>query len=126
MNKSHQHVTPEIGHSSAHGSLKGYVIGMILSLLLTLASFGAVMTNVIPRSFGLMAIVVLCVAQLLVQLVYFLHIGTARDQRSNTGIFICTAFLITVVVGLSLWVMHNANVNMMPTQMSVQRAMAHD
>jgi cytochrome o ubiquinol oxidase operon protein cyoD len=126
MNKSHQHVTPAIGHSSAHGSLKGYVIGMILSLLLTLASFGAVMTNVVPRSFGLTAIVVLCVAQLIVQLVYFLHIGTARDQRSNTGIFICTAFLIAVVVGLSLWVMHNANVNMMPTHMSVERAMAHD
>jgi cytochrome o ubiquinol oxidase subunit IV len=126
MNKSHQHVIPEIGHSSAHGSFKGYVIGMILSLLLTLASFGAVMTNVVPRSFGLTAIVVLCVAQLIVQLVYFLHIGTARDQRSNTGIFICTAFLIAVVVGLSLWVMHNANVNMMPTQMSVERAMAHD
>jgi cytochrome o ubiquinol oxidase subunit IV len=126
MNKSHQHVTHEIGHNAAHGSLKGYVIGMILSLLLTLLSFGAVMTHVVPRSLGLTAIVALCVAQLIVQLVYFLHIGTARDQRSNAGIFICTAFLIAVIVGLSLWVMHNANVNMMPTHMTVDRAMARD
>ena len=113
-------------HAASHGSMKGYVTGMVLSLVLTLASFAAVMTDAVPRGYGLAAIVVLCVAQLLVQLVYFLHLGTARDQRSNVGIFICTGFLIAVIVGLSLWVMHNANVNMMPTQMSVDRAMAHD
>lgn len=113
-------------HAASHGSLKGYVTGMVLSLVLTLASFGAVMTDVVPRGYGLATIVVLCVVQLIVQLVYFLHLGTARDQRSNVGIFVCTGFLIAVIVGLSLWVMHNANVNMMPTHMSVERAMAHD
>jgi len=111
---------------ASHGSLKGYVTGMVLSLALTLASFGAAMTDVVPRGYGLAAIVVLCVAQLVVQLVYFLHLGTARDQRSNVGIFVCTGFLIAVIVGLSLWVMHNANANMMPTGLSVERAMAHN
>ena len=126
MSKPHSHSPGTIGHGAAHGSLRSYVVGLVLSLLLTLASFGAVMADVMPRDVGLAVIVVLCVAQLVVQLVWFLHIGTARDQRSNTGIFICTAFLIVVIVGLSLWVMHNANSNMMPTQMSVERAMAHD
>lgn len=123
---SSRHPVDAIGQGAAHGSLRGYVVGMVLSLLLTLASFGAVMTDVVPRSLALAAIVVLCVAQLVVQLVWFLHIGAAREQRSNTGIFICTALLIAVIVGLSLWVMHNANDNMMPRQMSVERAMAHD
>jgi len=113
-------------HDPAHGTFGGYVIGMVLSVLLTFASFGAVMTHVVSRGVGLATIVVLCVVQLVVQLVYFLHIGTARDQRANTGIFVCTAFLIAVIVGLSLWVMHNANVNMMPMQMSVGAAMAHE
>ncbi|PLZ02655.1 cytochrome o ubiquinol oxidase subunit IV [Burkholderia sp. WAC0059] len=126
MSKHDSNIAPEAGREPAHGTLKGYVTGMVLSLLLTFASFGAVMSGVVPRGFGLATIVVLCVAQLVVQLVYFLHIGTARDQRSNTGIFLCTAFLIAVIVGLSLWVMHNANVNMMPTQMSVNGAMAHE
>lgn len=126
MSKSHSHSLDTIGHGAAHGSMASYMVGLVLSLLLTLASFGAVMANVFPRDVGLLVIVVLCVAQLVVQLVWFLHIGTARDRRSNTGIFICTAFLIVVIVGLSLWVMHNANANMMPTQMSVERAMAHD
>ncbi|MEX3947412.1 cytochrome o ubiquinol oxidase subunit IV [Paraburkholderia sp. EG287B] len=123
---SQSHATHHAVHDASHGSFKGYMIGTVLSLVLTLASFGVVMFRVVSPAFGLAAIVVLCIAQLVVQLVYFLHIGTSRSQRANTGIFICTAFLIAVIVGLSLWVMHNANVNMMPTQISIDRAMAHD
>ena len=68
----------------------------------------------------------LCVAQLLVQLLRFLHLGSARDQLVNAAIFICTTLLIGIVVAGSLWVMHNANVNMMPIQMSPERAIAHE
>ncbi|WP_454720098.1 MULTISPECIES: cytochrome o ubiquinol oxidase subunit IV [Cupriavidus] len=111
---------------AAHGSLKGYVAGFVLSVLLTFASFGAVMLDVVPRHLGLAAIVALCVVQLLVQLVFFMHMGTARDQRQNTGIFVCSVLLIAIIVAGSLWVMHNANVNMMPTQMSMERAKMRD
>ncbi|HWZ47902.1 MAG TPA: cytochrome o ubiquinol oxidase subunit IV [Herbaspirillum sp.] len=131
--KTAQHHTPHASshdhghaHAAAHGSVKSYVIGFGLSIILTLASFGVVMTGIVPHSMMLAAIVALCVAQLVVQLVYFLHIGAAREQRQNTAIFLCTALLIAIVVAGSLWVMHNANVNMMPTQISPERAMAHD
>jgi cytochrome o ubiquinol oxidase operon protein cyoD len=120
------HSTHKSGHDDAHGSFKGYMAGTVLSLVLTLASFGVVMGHLVPPGVALAVIVVLCVAQLVVQLVYFLHIGASRSQRANTGIFACTAFLIAVIVGLSLWVMHNANVNMMPTHMTIERAIAHD
>ncbi|MFT0173621.1 cytochrome o ubiquinol oxidase subunit IV [Paraburkholderia mimosarum] len=123
---SQSHAIHHAGDDASHGSFKGYMIGTVLSLVLTLASFGVVMCRVVSPEFGLEAIVVLCIAQLVVQLFYFLHIGASRSQRANTGIFICTAFLIAVIVGLSLWVMHNANVNMMPSQISIDRAMAHD
>jgi cytochrome o ubiquinol oxidase operon protein cyoD len=110
----------------AHGSMRSYVSGFILSVALTLASFGAVMSNIVPAGARLTLIVALCVAQLFVQLVYFLHLGSARSQRANTAIFACTTFLIAVVVAGSLWVMHNANVNMMPMPMSVHQAMMHE
>jgi cytochrome o ubiquinol oxidase operon protein cyoD len=113
-------------HAARHGSLGGYTIGLALSLLLTLGSFAAVMTGLIPRGATLVVIVILCVAQLFVQLVFFLHLGASPDQRANTGIFVCTGLLIAVVVAGSLWVTHNANVNMMPTQMSAKRAISHD
>jgi cytochrome o ubiquinol oxidase subunit IV len=66
------------------------------------------------------------VVQLLVQLVFFLHLGTAPEQRNNTVTFMLTVLLIATVVAGSLWVMHNANINMMPTQMSIERVRAKD
>jgi cytochrome o ubiquinol oxidase operon protein cyoD len=111
---------------TAHGNLKSYTTGFALSLGLTVLSFGAVMVGVLPQSLALTMIVLLAVAQLLVQLIYFLHLGTSPDQRANSAIFAVTGFLIVIIVGLSLWVMHNANVNMMPTTMSVDRAMSKD
>lgn len=103
-------------HGGGHATLKGYVIGLLLCLLLTGASFAVVMTGWVPQPQRLTAIVALCVVQLVAQLVLFLHIGAGRSQRENTGIFLCTAFLIAIVVAGSLWVMHNATQNMMPMQ----------
>ncbi len=113
-------------HDAAHGSLTSYTIGFLLSLLLTAGSFGAVMSGVVPHAMILPAIVVLAVTQLLVQLALFLHLGSAPDQRSNTVIFLLTGMLIAIIVAGSLWVMHNANMNMMPMQISVERALAKD
>jgi cytochrome o ubiquinol oxidase subunit IV len=113
-------------HADAQASLSAYVTGFTLSLGLTVLSFGAVMTNAIPRELMLPAITFLAVVQLLVQLLFFLHLGAAPEQRNNTVIFLLTTLLIATVVGGSLWVMHNANVNMMPTQMSLERARVKD
>jgi cytochrome o ubiquinol oxidase operon protein cyoD len=120
------HVTTHAAHGPSHGSLTSYIAGFILSLGLTALSFGAVMAGAIPREIILPAITFLAVAQLLVQLLFFLHLGTAPEQRNNTVIFLLTTLLLTTVVTGSLWVMHNANVNMMPTQMSPERARAKD
>lgn len=109
---------PDADQGGGHATLKGYILGLLLCLVLTGASFGVVMTDLVPQPLRLTAIVVLCVVQLVAQLVLFLHIGAGRSQRENTGIFLCTAFLIAIVVAGSLWVMHNANLNMMPMQMS--------
>jgi len=111
---------------AAHGSVKSYTIGFVLSLGLTVLSFGAVMSGAVPAASILPTIVGLAVAQLLVQLVYFLHLGTAPGQRSNLVIFVFTGLIIATVVSGSLWVMHNANTNMMPTHMSVERALSKD
>lgn len=83
-------------HSDSLGSVRSYTFGLLLSVVLTLASFGAVMTGIVPNHLRLPAIVVLCVAQLLVQLVYFLHLGSSKDQRENTIVFICTALIIPI------------------------------
>jgi cytochrome o ubiquinol oxidase operon protein cyoD len=106
----------DAAHASSHGGMRSHLIGYGLSVVLTLASFGAVMGRVLPPGYGLAILVMLCLAQLLVQLVFFLHLGPRKGQRGNTAIFACTVFLIAIVVTGSLWVMHNANLNMMPMQ----------
>lgn len=120
--------TTTTSHTAAasHGSLRGYMLGFALSTLLTLAAFGAVMGTLLPREFRLPAIVALCVTQLLAQLIFFLHLGARRGQRGNSAILVCTLLLIVIVVAGSLWVMHNANVNMMPTSLSPERALLRE
>ncbi|WP_255494845.1 cytochrome o ubiquinol oxidase subunit IV [Luteibacter sp. Sphag1AF] len=107
--------------------MRSYAIGFAISLALTLGSFGTVMSGVVPPHLRLGVLVLLAVVQLVVQLIYFLHMGTAKSQRENTAIFLCTGLLIAIIVAGSLWVMHNANVNMMPGHgMSVPQAMSHE
>jgi cytochrome o ubiquinol oxidase operon protein cyoD len=123
---SRANISNHIADDAPHATLKSYVAGFFLSLGLTALSFGAVMSGAVARDMILPAITLLAVAQLLVQLAFFLHLGTAPEQRNNTVIFLLTGLLIATVVVGSLWVIHNANVNMMPTQMSIDRARAKD
>ncbi len=123
---SSSHAAHGESHGAAHGSMTTYVVGFILSLVLTALSFAAVMSGAVPHDMMMPAITVLAVVQLVVQLVFFLHLGAAPEQRNNTVTFILTTLLIATIVGLSLWIMHNANVNMMPTQMSPAAASTKD
>lgn len=113
-------------HEAGHGSLPTYVAGFVLSLVLTGLSFGAVMSGGVPHGMILPAISVLALVQLIVQLVLFLHLGVSRGQRSNTGILAFTVVLVGILVGGSLWVMYNANVNMEPHLLTPERAMMQE
>ncbi|MVW72857.1 MULTISPECIES: cytochrome o ubiquinol oxidase subunit IV [unclassified Bordetella] len=115
------HTTSIAGHGhdhdhdhANHGSVKSYIVGFILSLILTLGSFGLLMVEGVPRQWIVPGIMILCVAQLFVQLVFFLHMGTSKSQRDNLQSFIFALFVIAIIVLGSLWVLHNMNANMMP------------
>ena len=77
--------THAIISSSSQGSAGSYAMRVGLSLLLLIGPLGAMMTGIVPRVLSLPAIVVLCVGQLLVQLVWSLHPGTRKHQRKNTA-----------------------------------------
>lgn len=109
---SGNHQSHDAAHAD-HGSVKSYLIGFGLSVVLTLASFGVVMSGAVPHDLMMPGIVVFGVAQLLVQLVCFLHMGTAPAQRGNLAIMLFTVLILAIVVVGCLWVMHNMNVNMM-------------
>ena len=62
----------------------------------------------------MMAISALAVVQIFVHLFYFLHMNASSEQRWNVMAFAFTVVIVAIVVGGTLWVMYNANMNMMP------------
>ncbi len=96
--------------------MKRYVAGFTLSLLATLATFGLVWLR--PEglsSVGLVGLLLtLALGQLLVQLVYFLHLSEEKKPRPHTLSFVFMS-MVVLIIGLgSLWIMANLDYNMTP------------
>ncbi|MBZ9780833.1 cytochrome o ubiquinol oxidase subunit IV [Pseudomonas sp. REP124] len=97
----------------SHGSVKSYGIGFILSVILTLIPFGLVMYPTLPKSITLMIVLAFAVIQVLVHLVYFLHLDRSAAQRNNVIAFVFAAIVIVLLVGLSIWIMFSIHTFMM-------------
>ena len=98
----------------AHGSVGGYIAGFVLSVLLTAASFGLVLGGLLPPRTELVSLAALAFVQIVVHLIYFLHMNGSSSQRWNVLAFSFTVLVAAIVIVGSLWVMHNASLNMMP------------
>ncbi|MEP9400591.1 cytochrome o ubiquinol oxidase subunit IV [Sphingomonas sp. VNH70] len=106
------------GDAPAHGSRKEYVIGFLLSVLLTAIPFGLVMSGVIADARITAGIVMVCaVVQIVVHMIYFLHMNTKSENGWTLMALIFTVVLVGITIAGSLWVMYHMNINMMP-QMS--------
>lgn len=98
-----------------HGSVRTYVIGFIWSVVLTLAAYFMVVSERFSYTTVIAAISILAVAQLLVQLVFFLHLGKESRPRWNAIVFSFMLLVVGIVVIGSIWVMNNLHYNMMPS-----------
>jgi cytochrome o ubiquinol oxidase operon protein cyoD len=102
-------------HGGAHGSRRSYVIGFLLAIALTIVPFGLVMTR---ASLGTPVIIaVFALAQIMVHIVYFLHVNRSEEQRWNLMALVFTAIVLCIILGGSIWIMHNLYINMMPGMM---------
>jgi cytochrome o ubiquinol oxidase subunit IV len=102
-------------HGSAHGSRKSYITGFLLAIALTVVPFGLVMSH---SSIGTpLIIAVFALAQIGVHIVYFLHVNRSEEQRWHLMALIFTAIVVGIILGGSIWIMHNLYVNMMPGMM---------
>ncbi|RJK65762.1 cytochrome o ubiquinol oxidase subunit IV [Serratia marcescens] len=93
--------------------MKSYLIGFILSIILTVIPFAMVMNGTASHSTILAVVVGMAVIQVIVHLVYFLHMNTSSEERWNLVALLFTAMIIGIVVVGSLWIMYNLNINMM-------------
>jgi cytochrome o ubiquinol oxidase subunit IV len=98
-----------------HATLKGYLTGFVLSVILTAIPFWLVMAKVFPDNKTTVLIVLaFAVVQILVHMVYFLHLNTTSEGGWNMLALIFTLVLVVIALSGSLWVMYHMNVNMMP------------
>lgn len=100
-------------HGASHGSVKSYMIGFILSIILTAIPFWMVMDGSASHATTLGVVVICAVIQVLVHLVYFLHLDSKSEGGWNMVAIVFSAIIILIVVVGSLWIMWNLNYNMM-------------
>ncbi|CAN7679721.1 cytochrome o ubiquinol oxidase subunit IV [Mesorhizobium sp. LjRoot246] len=100
---------------AAHGSLRGYLIGFVLSVILTAIPFWLVMTGAIDdKQATAIVVMAFAVVQIVVHMVFFLHMNTASEEGWSMLALIFTLILVVIVLTGSLWVMYHLNANMMP------------
>ncbi|MDR3449139.1 MAG: cytochrome o ubiquinol oxidase subunit IV [Alphaproteobacteria bacterium] len=111
MHTSHADHAEHSGTS--HGNLKAYLTGFGLSIILTVIPFWMVMHPGFSRTEILASILGLAVVQILVHLVYFLHMNRSSEQRWNVVSFAFTVMVLALLVGGSVWIMYNMMAQLM-------------
>ena len=113
---AHQHETDDQGAGgAAHGTRRDYVTGFLLSLVLTAIPFALVMSGVIADTRITAAIImVFAMVQIVVHMIYFLHMNARSENGWTLMALIFTIIIIVIGLAGSLWVMVNMNYHMMP------------
>lgn len=123
MSQAHESYGHDAAHDDGapHSTLGGYVTGFVLSVILTAIPFWLVMDGIIESS-TVTAFVILAfaVVQIVVHMVFFLHMNTRSENGWTMLALIFTLVLVGILLAGSLWVMHHLNVNMMPTHVHEQ------
>lgn len=100
------------GHS--HGTFGSYMIGFVLSVILTAIPFWLVMTGKLDNTQTALAIMGLAAAQIVVHMIYFLHMNGRSEGGWTLLALIFTVIIVVIALAGSLWVMYHLNANMMP------------
>ncbi len=112
------------GYSASHATLKGYLTGFALSIILTAIPFWLVMGKVIERpSVTVFVVLAFAAVQIVVHMVYFLHMNAKSEGGWTILALIFTLVLVVIALSGSLWVMYHLNQNMMPVSTQQMRDM---
>ena len=103
-------------HEIHHGSVTSYTIGFLLSLLFTVIPYYIVTETAVAGWSLIYVLMGFAVAQLYVQVVFFLHLGRESKPRWNLQLFLFMILILLIIVIGSLWIMSNLHYNMMPME----------
>jgi cytochrome o ubiquinol oxidase operon protein cyoD len=86
--------------------------------MLTLGAYILVLQHVnghhlfLTHRFLIGVILLFAMLQLIVQLVFFLHLGREKKPRWNLQVLMFAALVVTILVAGSIWIMSNLDYNM--------------
>ncbi|WP_418122315.1 cytochrome o ubiquinol oxidase subunit IV [Variovorax sp. 160MFSha2.1] len=99
----------------SHSTFKGYMTGFVLAVILTAIPFWLVMGKVFDKpNTTALVILAFAVVQIVVHMIYFLHMDAKSEGGWNMLALIFTLVLVVITLAGSLWVMYHMNTNMMP------------
>ncbi|MFZ3125831.1 MAG: cytochrome o ubiquinol oxidase subunit IV [Acidovorax sp.] len=125
---AHGHDTHHDDHGDAgpHSTLSGYMAGFMLSIILTAIPFWLVIAKVIAdRNIAVLVLGGFAVIQILVHMVFFLHMNGKAEGGWTLLSTIFTVVFVAIAIAGTLWVMFHMNANMMPGHPQVQPAAQH-
>lgn len=105
-------------NQQSNGLARPYFIGFTLSLVLTTAAFGVTKQQIYSQGTAYdpillsICLVFFAILQLIVQLLFFFHLGRESKPRLNTVSFLFMLMVVGIIALGSLWIMHNLNYNM--------------
>lgn len=109
---------------AGHGTLKSYITGFVLAAILTAIPFWLVMDRVFANSrTTALVILAFAVVQIVVHIVYFLHMDAKSESGWNMLALIFTLVLVVITLSGSIWIMYHLNSNMMPMSTHDMRKM---
>lgn len=101
-------------HEAAHGSMASYTSGFVLSIIFTITAYIFVTHHIFSGWTLIFALVIVALFQMLVQLIFFLHLGRKSSSKWNIIVFLFMILVVGIVVVGSLWIMYNLDYRMMP------------
>jgi cytochrome o ubiquinol oxidase operon protein cyoD len=107
----HGHDDQDVGY---HATVKDYAIGFVLSAILTAIPFWLVMGKVLPSHLTGIIILAFAAVQMVVHMVYFLHLNARVEGGWSVLALLFTVALVVIMLAGSIWVMYHLNTNMMP------------
>jgi cytochrome o ubiquinol oxidase operon protein cyoD len=99
-------------------TLASYLLGFALSLLLTGVAYILVTRHVFEGSGLVAAIISLAIAQVIVQLFFFLHLGQETKPRWKLVVLGFMLVVLGILVFGSLWIMQHLDYNMSSHEMN--------
>lgn len=101
--------------------MRDYAIGFVLSVILTAIPFWLVMARPLDAGITAALIIGLAVIQIVVHMVYFLHMTPKAEDGWSMTTLVFTIIVVGIMLAGSLWVMHHLNTNMMPMPHDVRQ-----